>query len=182
MNKKIAMVIVITALCSVVITSCSSKESIVQESGLSKAMSVAIAYKKQELEAVPPDHSNEITLEDITKKEAIIKPLTTKVFFEVQSASRMYARALRVALIKNNELKVTYISFTEKSVTAESIDLTYTGTLRFGDSKEDKLFLDGTMTLLKEGDVWKVNNDIYNSEDILSIIEGQILNGLSDSE
>ena len=153
-----------------------------KENGVTEAMSVAISYKKEELEAVPPNNTKEVSLEDITKKEILIKPLTTTAFCNNQSDSRMYARALRVALIKQTELQITFISFTEQSVTDESIELTYTGTLRFGEDKKDKLIIEGTMTLLKEGDLWKVNNDIYNSEDIYDIIESENTNGLIDTK
>lgn len=180
MGKKFMLIRLMT-LFAIGITACSSKDSVVKDNGVYKAMSVASTYKKEELEAVSPSNANEITLQETVKKKSVIN-LTTKAFFNKQSASRMYERSLRVALIKNNDLKITYISFTEQSVTEEDIELTYTGTLRFGEEAKDKLFLNGTMSLLKKDGIWKGNSDIYNSEDIYNMIDAPINNGESGTE
>lgn len=180
MGKKFMLIGLIT-LFAMGTTACSSKDSVVEDNGVSKAMSVASKYKKEELEAVSPSNTNEISLQLTVKKKAIIN-LTTGAFFNQQSANGMYERSSRVALIKNNDLKITFISFTEQSVTEEDIELTYTGTLRFGEEAKDKLFLNGTVSLLKEEGVWKVNNDIYNSEDIYNMIDASINNGESGTE
>jgi hypothetical protein len=171
------MLIGLMTLFAMGIIACSSKDSVVEDEGVTKAMSVASKYKKEELEAVSPSNSNEIALQETVKKKAVIN-LTTRDFFNKQSANGMYERSLRVALVKNNDLKITYISFTEQSVTEEDIELTYTGTLRLGEEAKDKLFLNGTVSLLKEDGVWKVDNDIYNSEDIYNMID----NGESGTE
>lgn len=175
------MLIGLMTLFAMGITACSSKDSVVEDKGVSKAMSVASKYKKEELEAVSPSNTNEIALQETVKKKAVIN-LTTGDFFYKQSTNGMYELSLRVALIKKNDLEITYISFTEQSATEEDIELTYSGTLRFGEEVKDKLFLNGTVSLLKEDGVWKVNNDIYNSEDIYNMIDASINNGENGTE
>lgn len=39
---------------------------------------------------------------------------------------------------------------------------------------QEKIELEGIITLLKEENEWKVNNDVYNIEDIIPIIDEAI--------
>ncbi|GGH15141.1 hypothetical protein [Paenibacillus segetis] len=171
MSKKYYIFIAIITLCSIMLDACSYREEIKNTSNVttqvSTATNIALKYKLKELEAAPPDNAKEINPEQIAKREKSIKSLTTKEFFDKQSADHVYEWALRAALIKQSDLKITYISFRRSNVTEDSSELTYEATLRFG---EEKLTLNGTMTLLKEGGSWKVNDDQYNADDILEII------------
>ncbi|OKP84904.1 MULTISPECIES: hypothetical protein [Paenibacillus] len=173
MKKKSLALIGIIVLSSSIFTACSSKKD-----DVSIAIEVARSYKMNELEANKPDNTREVTPQQIAEKEEAIKPLTTESYFNKQSASRGFVRGSRIALIKKTALKLENLSFTEKVDTGQSIDLSYTGELVFG---EDMISLDGIVTLLKKGDTWKVNNDIYNSEDIMAIINTEIENSLSDN-
>ncbi|WP_379129669.1 hypothetical protein [Paenibacillus sp. sgz500958] len=164
------MLIGIMILGLMFIAACGSRYSRGQENHssdneISIAMSICSTYKKAELNAALLNSINDIPKEEIQNKKAVIN-LTTASFFNKQSANHMYSRSLKVAWSKGHDLRINYLTITQQSVTDHYIELTYDCTLRFGEGKKDRMFVKGTMTLIKEDGHWKVNSDSYNSDEI----------------
>lgn len=151
-----------------ILSACSSHDS-----NLNEAIKVAKEYKTAELEAGQPEPSGELSMEDIEAKEEAIKPLTTTKFFERNKMSRVYSRSSLIAKVRESEIVVSELNFTEKQQSADEIELEYTGLMSFA---EEKIELKGIITLLKEENEWKVNNDVYNFEDLIPIIDENIIN------
>jgi hypothetical protein len=162
------ILILIAALIVIAATACSRREPAIADNSVTDAMNVASTYKKAELEAAPPGNQEELALQETAKKKAVIS-LTTAAFFNQQAASQVYARALQIALLKKHALQITYISFTEDPTSDASIRLTYTGTLRYGEDNKEKLTLEGTMVLVKEDGIWRVDSDRYNAGDVAGL-------------
>ncbi|WP_454192326.1 hypothetical protein [Paenibacillus sp. Marseille-Q7038] len=64
------------------------------------------------------------------------------------------------------------LNFTKKNVSDNEIELEYTGLTSFA---QEKIELEGMITLLQENNEWKVNNDMYNFEDLIPIIDESII-------
>ncbi|MCM3782269.1 hypothetical protein M3231_04745 [Neobacillus mesonae] len=150
-----------------VISACSDSTKTV--SGVPEAIQVAEKYKVAELES---SELNDITLELITEKQEFMQPLTTEIFFNRSVATRNFYHGYQLALIKESEVHVSNLEFTERNVAETQIELNYTGTLSLA---EETLDLKGTIYLLKEADEWKVNNDVYNTEVIMNIFDENML-------
>lgn len=97
-------------LLTFILSACSSNDS-----DLNDAIQVAKEYKTAELEADKPEPNEEISMEDIEAKEDAIKPLTNTRFFERNQVSRLYSRSLLIAKIKESEIVVSDLKFTEKT-------------------------------------------------------------------
>ncbi|MEK5057109.1 hypothetical protein BK126_17695 [Paenibacillus sp. FSL H7-0326] len=80
-------------------------------------------------------------------------------------SSRVFIRGSQLAQLKESEVRLTDLEFTERNVADTQIELNYTGTVSLA---EEALDLEGTIYMLKEDDEWKVNNDVYNVEDIFN--------------
>ncbi|WP_211746988.1 hypothetical protein [Paenibacillus sp. Marseille-Q4541] len=145
---------------------CSTKES-----DINKAIQVAKEYKTLELEASKPAQNTEVSMEQIRNKEESVKPLMTSVFFEQNAASRTYQRAFAISQYKQSEIVVSDLEFTKKNQSDDEIELSYKGTMSFA---KEQIALDGIITLLKENDAWKVNNDVYNMEALIKILDEMI--------
>ncbi|WP_128083525.1 hypothetical protein [Paenibacillus sp. DMB5] len=100
-----------------------------------------------------------------------IRSLTTSAFFDAPANNKGYSPAPRLSFLKQHNLRITFISFTEMNTTEASVGLTYTGTLRFGEAAGDKLTLEGTIQLIKTGGTWKVDHDNYNTADISGLLD-----------
>lgn len=159
---------VLILLFTFILSACSSNDS-----ELNDAIKVAKEYKTAELEADKPETNEEISMEDIEAKEDAIRPLTITRFFERNKISRMYYFPLLIAKIKESEIVVSDLNFTEKHQSEDEIELEYTGLMSFA---QEKIELEGIITLLKEENEWKVNNDVYNFEDLIPIIDENIVN------
>ncbi|MBD7970542.1 hypothetical protein [Paenibacillus gallinarum] len=153
-------------LLTFILSACSSNDS-----DLNDAIKVAKEYKTTELQADKPEPNGEIPIEDIEAKEDAMKPLTNSRFFERNKKSRVYSRSLLIAKIKESEVVVSDLNFTEKNQSENEIELEYSGLMSFA---EEKIELEGIITLLQENDEWKVNNDVYNFEDLIPIIDESI--------
>lgn len=177
MNKSFIKWLGLIMLFSVFLVACSSNNEKAgatnsddpNNSAVLSAMDVASKYKMEELHAAIPAEG-QMTPERIKAKEDALRPLTTEHFLNVQTGSRTFARAPRIAFIKQTEVDFVDVMFEDKSVTDKIIEVTYNGTFTMG---EEKLGLEGTITLLNEDNAWKVNKDVYNSEDLLSIIDAE---------
>ncbi|MFD2701025.1 hypothetical protein ACFSVM_11160 [Paenibacillus shunpengii] len=154
---KKSRVIMITVLLTMllIISACAN-------SNVPRAAEVAEKYKLGELES---PQINEVTDQIISKKYEEMEPLTTEVFYERSVSSRVFIRGSQLAQLKESEVRLTDLEFTERNVADTQIELNYTGTISLA---EETLDLEGTIYMLKEDDEWKVNNDIYNVEDIFN--------------
>lgn len=150
-------------------TNSEPSETIETSSGVSEALEVAGKYKVAELES---PKISEVTDEIITKKQEVMEPLTTENFFETSVATRVFTRGSRIAAIKESEVSLFNLEFTERNVNETQIELNYIATASL---VEETLDLEGTIYLLKETNEWKVNNDVYNTEVITNIFDENIL-------
>lgn len=150
-------------------TNSEPSETTETSSGVSEALEVAGKYKIAELES---PKISEVTDEIITKKQEVMEPLTTENFFETSVATRVFTRGSQIAAIKESEISLFNLEFTERNVNETQIELNYIATASLG---EETLDLEGTIYLLKETDEWKVNNDVYNTEVITNIFDENIL-------
>lgn len=123
-------------------------------SGVSEAIEVAEKYKVAELESSKVD---DLTPEQMTEKQEVMKPLTTENFFNKSVQTRDFYRGQELAYSKKSEVRVSNLEFTERNVDETQTELNYTCTVSFA---EETLDLEGTIYLLKEADAWKVNNDV----------------------
>ncbi|SFS56072.1 hypothetical protein [Paenibacillus sp. 453mf] len=133
-------------------------------SNVSNAFEVAEKYKLAELES---PQISEVTDQLITEKYEVMEPLTTETFHDRSTKTRLFITGSQLAQKKDSEVHLTNLEFTERNVAETQIELDYTGTLSMA---EDTLDLEGTIYLLKEANEWRVNNDVYNIEDILNIL------------
>lgn len=133
-------------------------------SNVSNAVEVAEKYKLAELES---PQISEVTDQLITEKYEVMEPLTTETFHDRSTKTRLFITGDQLARKKESEVRLTNLEFTERNVAETQIELDYTGTLSMA---EDTLDLEGTIYLFKEADEWRVNNDVYNIEDILNIL------------
>ncbi|GIP43985.1 hypothetical protein J45TS6_24440 [Paenibacillus sp. J45TS6] len=159
---------VLILLFTLILSACTSNDR-----DLDEAIKVAKVYKIAELEANQPKPNGEISMEAIEAKEEAIKPLTNTKFFESNKMSRVYSRSLLIAKIKESKVVVSDLKFTSKNQSENEIELEYSGLMSFA---KEKIELEGIITLLKEENEWKVNNDVYNFEDLISIIDENIDN------
>ena len=159
---------VLILLFTLILSACTSNDR-----DLDEAIKVAKEYKTAELEADQPEPNGEISMEAIEAKEEAIKPLTNTKFFERNKISRVYSRSSLIAKVRESAIVVSDLNFTEKHQSEDEIELEYTGLMSFA---EEKIELKGIITLLKEENEWKVNNDVYNFEDLIPIIDENIIN------
>lgn len=155
--KKSSTIMLTALLTMLIISACAN-------SNVPSAAEVAEKYKLAELES---PQINEVTEQVISEKYEAMEPLTTEVFYERSVRSRVFIRGSQLAELKDSEVRLTDLEFTERNAADTQIELNYTGTVSLA---EESLDLEGTIYLLKEADEWKVNNDVYNVEDILNIV------------
>ncbi|MBY0013891.1 hypothetical protein [Paenibacillus typhae] len=161
---------VFMAACLMTIAACSRQEHTPINISANEAIHTANTYKKSELEAALPSGQEEIKLQRQEKTKEM-GSLTTAAFFSTLANSQDYSPGPEIAFLRQHRLQITYISFSEVSTTETSIELSYTGTLRFGEAAADKLALEGTMILINDLGIWKVDSDSYNSEDISGLLD-----------
>lgn len=161
---------VLIMVCSILISACSNQEPAAVSNNVTEAVSVANSYKRAELEADLPAAHEEIIVQEQAKTDEI-RSLTTSAFFDALANNKGYSPAPRLSFLKQHNLRITFISFTEMNTTEAAVELTYTGTLRFGEAAGDKLTLEGTIQLIKTGGTWKVDNDNYNATDISGLLD-----------
>lgn len=154
---------VLILLFTLILSACSSNDT-----DLNDAIKVAKEYKTIEYKADKPEPNEEVSIEDIQAKQEAIKPLTTSIFFERNALSRVYQKGFVIAKNKQSEVVMSDLDFTKKNQTDNEIELSYTGILTFAAEQID---LYGDVTLVKDSDTWKVNKDVYNSEEIVYILD-----------
>ncbi|CAM4216577.1 DUF4440 domain-containing protein [Paenibacillus typhae] len=156
-------------VCLIIISACLNQEPAALSNNVTEAVSLANSYKRAELEADLPAAPEEITVQEQAKRDKI-RSLTTAAFFDAPGNSKGYSPAPRLSFLKQHNLRITFISFTQINISEASVELTYTGTLRFGNTASDKLTLEGTIQLIKTRGTWKVDNDTYNAADISGLL------------
>ncbi|MNP30607.1 hypothetical protein D3C76_1236850 [compost metagenome] len=161
---------VFMAVCLLTITACSRQEGTPFNNSVNEAVHAANTYKKAELEATLPANQKEITLQKQAKTKEI-RSLTTTAFFDTLANNQDYSQGPEIAFLKQHRLQITYISYSKVNTAETSIELSYNGTLRFGEAAADKLALKGTIILLNDQGIWKVDSDNYNSEDISGLLD-----------
>ncbi|SDW74177.1 hypothetical protein SAMN05518848_102882 [Paenibacillus sp. PDC88] len=139
-------------------------------SNVSSAVEAAEKYKLAELES-PQIH--EITEQTLSEKYEVMEPLSTQSFYERSVSTRVFIRGSQLAQLKESEVRLSNLEFTERNVADTQIELNYTGTVSVADETLD---LEGTIYMLKEDDDWRVNNDIYNTEIVYDIIDAAMIN------
>ncbi|MFF2885224.1 hypothetical protein [Paenibacillus sp. NPDC057967] len=153
----------------IIVSGCTSQK----DSKLNSAISVAEAYKKTELEAKHFEDSDDAMLEQISSKDANLRPLTTDSFFQKKSVDRIFINSLEIAQIKKADLRLSDLVFEERETDDPVvIKLMYEGVLQIGD---EEMAISGRIELIEEGGTWKVKYDSYNLKDLLKIIDEDIL-------
>lgn len=138
------------------------------DSDIQNVIQVATQFKNTELEV--SDYNKSITPDWVEQRKGKLEPLMTKSFLKEQTDNRRIALPLELASLEKTTLTLEDLQIKEKSATKESIELTYSGNLILKD-KSEKIPLEGQLTLLKENDTWKVNNDIYNVEKLQEVLD-----------
>ncbi|WIV19982.1 hypothetical protein QPK24_04500 [Paenibacillus polygoni] len=154
---------VLILLFTLILSACTSNDR-----DLDDAIKVAKEYKTIEYKADQPGPNAEISIEDIQAKQEAVKPLTTTVFYDQNVITRTYQNGFLIANYKQSKVEMNDLELTKKIQTDQEIELSYTGTLTFGNEHID---LHGDITMVKDTDTWKVNKDVYNFEEIVHILD-----------
>ncbi|OPA75101.1 hypothetical protein BVG16_21045 [Paenibacillus selenitireducens] len=167
--KKIYSCLIVFSIISMFLISCTNKTEDDND-----AIQFATNYKEIQFDVKGFDYTGDMSTEIIDRLKEHVEPLITEKYLDYQIKNRI----LTLPLVLADKLNATYykledLHFNVASKQENLVNLPYnTNVILLNNNDEEihKVKMDGTLTLVKSNDSWKVDFDNFNVSDFMNLV------------